>query len=204
MTPLNPIINHSELIKKHIIEVYMDKFNLKPNSFVSKSKLYQEGIEVQQLAKIIHKSVPAKMSLLQIISIEQSAKLMWYYNTNLISRMKIKKKQLMTNATLSSNFEETIRNVLWPFEHFIFKMKIKIYIGLKIDKNLSVHLDWNLYELILFNIIQNSVKYNQQQDGDICILMSVKARKYNFALPETNELNHILETQVLDTGIGIA
>ena len=87
---------------------------------------------------------------------------MWYYNTNIISRMKIKKNQLNNTPVTSSNFEEPLRNVLWPFEHFIFRMRINIFLGLYIDKNLQVNLDWNLYELILFNIIQNSVKYTQQ------------------------------------------
>ena len=67
--------------------------------------------------------------------------------------------------------------------------------------------DWSLFELILFNIIQNSVKYNQQLDGDICILVSVKPQKGALRLKRTYDItgvNHILETQIIDTGIGIA
>ena len=86
---------------------------------------------------------------------------MWYYNTNLISRMKIKKNQLKNSPVASSNLEEPLRKVLWAFEHFISRMRINVYLGLNIEANLQVSLDWNLYELILFNIIQNSVKYNQ-------------------------------------------
>ena len=61
--------------------------------------------------------------------------------------------------------------------------------------------------MILFNIIQNSVKYNQQLDGDICILVSVKPKKEDLGLKRTydiTEVKHILETQIIDTGIGIA
>lgn len=70
-----------------------------------------------------------------------------------------------------------------------------------------INLDWNLYELILFNIIQNSVKYNQQQDGDICILLSIKPKKMTYRIDKTfdiSEHEHILETQIIDTGIGIS
>lgn len=121
--------------------------------------------------------------------------------------MKIKKNQLNNSPVLSSNFEEPIRNVLWPFEHFIFRMKINIFLGLNIEKNLQVNLDWSLYELILFNIIQNSVKYNQQQDGDICILISIKQLNRPSKMNKTfdiTEHEHVLETQIIDTGIGIA
>ena len=72
---------------------------------------------------------------------------------------------------------------------------------------MQVNLDWSLYELILFNIIQNSVKYNQQQDGDICILMSIKQQKRTSKMDKTfdiTEHEHVLETQIIDTGIGIA
>jgi len=46
MTPLNPILTHSELIKKHIITSSMDKFKIKPGSFMNKSQIYDEGIEM--------------------------------------------------------------------------------------------------------------------------------------------------------------
>ena len=70
MTPLNPILSHSELIKKHIITGYLEKLKIQPNSFVNKCNLFYEGIEVQQLAKIIRRSSPAKTSLQWITSIE--------------------------------------------------------------------------------------------------------------------------------------
>ena len=97
--------------------------------------------------------------------------------------MKIKKNQLRIAPMPLSQFEEPIRNVLWPFEHFIFKMKINIYLAFRVERNLQISVDWNLYELILFNIIQNSVKYNQQLDGDICILISCKTKK-RASIPE--------------------
>lgn len=37
--------------------------------------------------------------------------------------------------------------------------------------------DWKLYELILFNIVQNSFKYNKIFDGDVIITLKCKPLK---------------------------
>lgn len=34
--------------------------------------------------------------------------------------------------------------------------------------------DWNLYELVMYNIIQNALKYNKNVDGDIVLTMTCK------------------------------
>jgi hypothetical protein len=47
MTPLNPILTHSELIKKQIITSGMDKFKIQPGSFINKSQIFDEGVEMQ-------------------------------------------------------------------------------------------------------------------------------------------------------------
>lgn len=57
--------------------------------------------------------------------------------------------------------------------------------------------DWELFELIMFNIIQNSMKYNKNLDGDIVITITCKKMK------ESDQM-YILETQVIDTGVGIS
>lgn len=56
-----------------------------------------------------------------------------------------------------------------------------------------------MYELILFNIMQNALKYNKNQDGDIVITMTCKKLK------NQNDDNDtfMFETQVVDTGVGI-
>ena len=43
----------------------------------------------------------------------------------------------------------------------------------------SLHADWKQYELILFNVIQNAVKYNTFK-GDIFIIVSCKPVKNTF------------------------
>ena len=56
--------------------------------------------------------------------------------------------------------------------------------------------DWQKYELILFNIIQNSVKFNVVGGQIVINIMCYQ---------QINEDNtqFILETEVIDTGIGI-
>jgi len=63
-----------------------------------------------------------------------------------------------------------------------------------------------MYELILFNIIQNSVKYNRLE-GDIMLVTKLATVKKNLKTNPYDEHEekdtHILETQIIDTGIGI-
>ena len=46
-------------------------------------------------------------------------------------------------------------------------MKIEINNEFK-DKNFEIFTDWKIYKLILFNLIQNAVKYNENR-GKIII-----------------------------------
>jgi hypothetical protein len=62
MTPLNPIINHSELVKQHLIQMYMEKLNI-ANSPETNLHQFEEGIGFMTLAKIVQKSKLAKMTL---------------------------------------------------------------------------------------------------------------------------------------------
>ena len=56
-------------------------------------------------------------------------------------------------------------------------------------------MDTKVYKLILFNLLQNGVKFNQTFDGDVVIVLDCK--------PSKNSEHYILETQVIDTGSGI-
>ena len=53
---------------------------------------------------------------------------MWYYNTNQIKRMKLKKNQLRIEKTSLISIQGSIWNVLWPFEHQIYKRKINVWL----------------------------------------------------------------------------
>jgi signal transduction histidine kinase len=64
--------------------------------------------------------------------------------------------------------------------------------------------DWKLYELVLFNLVQNSIKYNKAFDGDIVIVAKVKKLKKRNIDNLGNQLNYVLETLIFDNGIGIS
>ena len=85
--------------------------------------------------------------------------------------------------------------------------------------NLELIADWKCYELILFNILQNAVKFNQLE-GDIILLVKVNPVKttINNLKDSVNSINmsaimndqadeqryFMMETEVIDTGIGIS
>jgi len=103
-----------------------------------------------------------------------------------------------------SNIEEIIFNVLWPFEHTIFKRRHNIHLITKLEPNISMETDWSLYELILFNLVQNAVKYNKSYDGDVVIAIKCKPLKKRLEEHHLDSaLNAVLETIVIDTGVGI-
>lgn len=96
-----------------------------------------------------------------LLSIEQSAKLMWYYNTCNINRMKIKKNELVPENQPTQSLNQTIQDVLWPFEMLIVRRRHNVHLMLQIEPDVKLVSDWSLYQLILFNLVQNSVKYNK-------------------------------------------
>lgn len=74
--------------------------------------------------------------------------------------MKIRKNEFKQQLKVSSNPDEHIQKVIYPFEPHITKQGIKVHFAKKNDVNLEIKANWIMYQLILFNIIQNSVKYN--------------------------------------------
>ena len=73
--------------------------------------------------------------------------------------------------------------------------------------------DWHLFELIIFNSIYNSVKYNKPIFGEIVFILTCKPRKANVdyskeinkqnSRENENYENYILEVEIVDTGVGI-
>ena len=61
------------------------------------------------------------------------------------------------------------------------------------SKDFKLVTDWNLYKLILFNVIQNSIKYNKK-NGSIY---------FGLDLQRNAENKYMLTTIIRDTGIGI-
>lgn len=75
------------------------------------------------------------------------------------------------------NIEDIIIRVLWPFQQQICNRKINVYVVKRNSWNFKVVTDWKLFELILFNSIYNSVKYNKHIDGDILFVITCKPKK---------------------------
>jgi K+-sensing histidine kinase KdpD len=70
-----------------------------------------------------------------------------------------------------------LSNVLWPFEFQIYKRRLNVYVFKKQKMDFIMYSDWNLYEFVLFNVVQNAVKYNKPMDGDIVVILSCKPMK---------------------------
>ena len=85
-----------------------------------------------------------------------------------------------------------VEKVIIPFTSQILSKNLSIYIS-KYEKSCLIA-DWTKYKLILFNIIQNSIKYNIF-NGKIIINLKV--------LGCQEDKNRMLETQIIDSGIGI-
>ena len=86
-----------------------------------------------------------------------------------------------------------IKKLMEPWKQ-MFKHK-GISVELNEDESVlgcSICSDWRLYQMILFNILQNSIKYNRQ-NGQIQINLSLNLI----------EGQNMFETIVKDTGIGI-
>lgn len=64
------------------------------------------------------------------------------------------KNQLDVSPFAIKDMIPTIWNVIWPFEHYIFRRHINLYLIQRFKFNQKTMLaDWYLYEAVLFNII---------------------------------------------------
>ena len=133
---------------------------------------------------------------------------MHYYNSNQIERMKVEKNELVQRPTETSNIQDFISQVLKQFEPQINQQNIKIFIAFANDcKHLKA--DWVKYELILFNILQNAVKYNRF-GGEIlillrCLPMSTECLNSTLSNQDIpNSFHFVLETEIIDSGLGIS
>ena len=101
-----------------------------------------------------------------------SAQILQFYNTNQIERMKINKGQLNLQENSSDRPEKFIKQVLQPFEYEISAKKMVVDISRESPINHGIKIDWRLYQLIIFNIIQNAIKYNKRK-GKISITIAL-------------------------------
>lgn len=120
---------------------------------------------------------------------------MYYYNKSNISRMQIRKKEFVSSLSSALCPEVLIEEVVCPFIPQIKSMRLTLFLARESPiPRQYIRADWESYKLILFNIIQNSVKYNNEK-GKIVILLSLS---HNFVSKAST-----LVTEVIDTGLGI-
>ena len=70
---------------------------------------------------------------------------------------------------------EILMKVIWPLEYFVLTRRVNIFFVEVVHEGYSIIADQEVYELILFNLIQNALKYNKPFDGDIVVTAEVKS-----------------------------
>ena len=106
-------------------------------------------------------------------AIQQSGWIMYYYNLNQIQRMKIRKNEFKVTPTGTTQPDDHIFQVTLPFIPQILSTQLTVYFSMQnLLQDWTLYADWNKYELVMFNIVQNAVKYNLP-GGKIIIIMKI-------------------------------
>lgn len=74
---------------------------------------------------------------------------------------------------------------------------IKVMIANKIPENLQAVGDWRMFEFVFFNILQNAIKYNNNNGR---VVVSLEIGTWDQA---NSEGRQFVRVEVIDTGIGI-
>jgi len=134
--------------------------------------------------------------------------------------MKIKKNEFKTKTSPTEKVVDHIEKVLQPFIPQILSQQIEVLIS----HNLSLQMvdaDWIMYQLVLFSILQNAVKYNKFK-GTLMIIINCLPNNQPIHAQAISKKSRtelgdaflhrgssgfsrsfVLETEVIDTGIGI-
>jgi K+-sensing histidine kinase KdpD len=87
--------------------------------------------------------------------------LLQYYNNNQLLKMRIRQNIQQYKISGIIKPESIIENVLKPFKYQIESKNLTITISqIRWDVTKLYNLDWSYYELLLFNVVQNAVKFN--------------------------------------------
>ena len=168
MTPLNCIINNSKLVHDQLAEI------VRNHPTISRSRVFNQ-------------------TLLMLDSVNQSGMILFYFNQNQIQRMKIKQNQFHQYVSQTFHVHEHIQEVLFPFETQIASSEVEVFCANFCPPEFAFVADWKIFECIMFNVVQNAVKYNQPR-GKIVFVLRIR---------DQNGGNSWLDVEVMDTGIGI-
>ena len=84
--------------------------------------------------------------------------------------------------------------VIWPSEYFVLTRRVNIFFVDVVHEGFSIITDQEVYELILYNLLQNALKYNKAFDGDIVVTAEVKSSLNSLNFRREEDKAFILET----------
>jgi len=87
--------------------------------------------------------------------------------------MKIQKDEFTYKMSKTGEPEIHIKNIVESFQMSIENRSINVHIYKNFDSDqMLLHADWTKFKLVMFNLIQNSIKYNYNR-GDIVFIMKI-------------------------------
>ena len=178
MTPLNCILANSRIVRQRIKQLIDVAEEVAGDKESVESRGHQQTIQL-------------------LNAIEFSGQIMQLYNKNQIQRMKIRKGDFESAQTTIQNPEECIRQTIAPFSPQIKSKQLNVQILRRNYFSLEqLKGEWKYFQLAIFNLIQNSVKYNSYK-GDFVIILGLEEDK------QLDLSTYTLDIDIIDTGLGI-
>lgn len=94
------------------------------------------------------------------------------------------------------------------------QINVHIFKNFDLEK-MFLHADWTKFKLVMFNLVQNSLKYNNNK-GDVVFIMklnklsrkndemkAIESEKHESEDLKDFKLNKMLTIEIIDTGLGI-
>lgn len=153
ITPLITILGNSKIVYNKLIKICLyldDKCKHEP-------KYRRQKQQNQQTFKFLK-------------TIAMQGQIMMFHNKAVIEQMKIRKRQAVIHSEFQINIEQKVHKVIEPFELMISQKEIEVFIQRANPFSFAIKTDWAKYQLILFNIFQNAVKFNCKGGSLIIIL----------------------------------
>mmetsp|Transcript_10539 Transcript_10539/g.16126 ORF Transcript_10539/g.16126 Transcript_10539/m.16126 type:complete len:215 (-) Transcript_10539:53-697(-) len=174
MTPLNGLINSSRMVSKKLTQMTTEISKLfnkqeplpRTNSLLSVASARTMSKLASSSTNFIDDSIFSFVK-----TIEHTAQQIYYHNLNQITRLKIKRNKLQQTPVPIGQPETFVKEILGVFESNIKEFQLGVFVGRCNDfSHLKVKTDWTIYKQILFNLVQNAVKFNCRK-GNLMVLL---------------------------------
>ena len=133
MTPLNPIINSTSLLKRDILSISTKGQVIRENQIL-------EGNNLDVLSKIALDQQTFSL-LKNTVNIEQASQNMWYFGTNQITRLKVIKNEVQIRTGVTKPLLEILMKVIWPSEYFVLTRRLNIFFVEVVHEGFSIIAD---------------------------------------------------------------